>query len=496
MGRHLFFPTVLLVACAWMFTACSRERVSPTLPAVEADTLCTFARRLEAAGQSDSAFQYYRRAAELLRGSGKHERLAEINNAMGAILLDHDLTKEALNHMQTALSHALKTYDTTLLSSAYRGVAGIYGYQGDLETSMSFYQKALCLSNHVSTSERSCLYNNLARIQLISGELDSALYFNKLAILTSPSDILPYNDYYARGRIFECMEQTDSAIHYYLLAVKGTDLSTKVAGYRCLVRLSSIMNLPDSAFYARQQIYWDDSLTWTKKTVEIGKLSHDWELSTMRHDYYNKALVAAICLFALFVVVSLLILWKRHHRRLKWQRFIEESYRISQELEARKAELENARNHQENLVMKNAELLTEVQELQVKWNTHLERLSCSFDSIISHVVSLKDYIAFIENLDKYRTSGVLPHTRRTWIEALIQKQFESHLYLLETIYGLSTTYAMFYCYTRLQLETWQISLCMGCTQETIRSYRSRIKTTLLQYADGIYLLKKAFPDKV
>lgn len=447
--------------------------------------------------RSDSAFLYYQQAVVLLeRGKeDEHERLLRLYHKMGRIMLKHGLDEEAFKYMRRALTHAFHTDNVVEQSKAYREVAGIYGYQGKYDSSMVYYRRAQKLLPRVTIEERSNLYNNLARIYLFKKDLDSALLYNGLAITSFVDSQSLYSDYYTRARIYETIGLNDSARHYYQLAVLTDDLYLKVGTYKRLSRMATSIGWADSSFYTHMLVYWDDSLNWTKKTVEVGRFNFDLRLGETRHSYH--VFIGFILFFVLSVIGTFgAVIWRRkRHQRILWDRFRQEHFELKNELFNRKQELSRIANAEEEMGYEKEKLLIIISELQSKWETHLNGLSSNFDLCMSRLTSLKEYAHFIDILTQYRTRGVLPYTHREWIASVVQRYFGQHLYMLQTFYGLTETYSLFYCYTRLGFSTWQIALCMGCTQETVRSYRTRIKPLLQTHADGQYLLQKAFPNK-
>lgn len=418
----------------------------------EASVLFSQGRELELRNYPDSAVHFYRKAAELLKGSEHYELMSNIYNQYGDLLLHNEVYGKAAEAHRQALGYAIRLSDQSQASRAYRGIGKNYFLQKNVREAFHYFNKAVALSDRIGEQEElASVYNNLSNAYQAQEEYNKALEYSTKAISLTRDSLKIYRNYSVKGRIYTFLHQYDSALYYLSQANRSNDIRIQVS---CLFKLSEMptgSGITDSMKYNylnRAQIL-QDSIERMDNAVKISEAEYQHQLGVLKNEDRHR-LVITVSLAALLALGIFLFFYRRYRRRIrKYQEKIE---RLSDEF-----------GRKEGLVMENND-----REKQI-----IRIISHTGNAYCQHFTSTAYYKELRNKLEQGNSS--LTYAELDELQQVVLKGFDVYIQQITGIINLSTNDSVLCCLSLLRFTTKECAVCRGVSSETIRSQKTRIK---------------------
>ena len=175
-------------------------------------------------GQSDAALASYKAALELDRKIGdKNGLLSNLIN-LGKFYYDHGKNDEALKFGSEALQIARELQDESQSALCLNNIGSAYNNKGEYQAALTNFQQAYEIRNRLKLPEATESLRNLAEMNFILGEYDTAqTQFLKAleASRTANAKEMLALDSSTMGVLFAAQGKYDAALNYLQQAVDG-----------------------------------------------------------------------------------------------------------------------------------------------------------------------------------------------------------------------------------------------------------------------------------
>lgn len=440
-------PVFILLVLTHLLFACHRGKYT------EATALYEKGKRLERLDSPDSAIHVYRKAADLLVGSKEDELMGEIHNQLGDLLLDNGVYDRAFDAHKKAFEYGQLLEDKTQASRAYRGMGKNFFLRKKAKEALAYFLKALQFENKIEDNEeRSSIYNNLSNAYCVLEQYEKALDYSTKAIQTTEDSLKIYRNYSVKGKLYNLLQQYDSARHYLLLGSQSKNIRTQVS---CLFKMAEMpleSGLTDSMRYKylNEAQVLNDSIEDMSKAVKIAETEYLHQLAKLKNEGNSKLML--VVFFSLILILSVLLyLYHKYKYRTKiYQKKINLLYT---DFEGKIDERISDNNNREKLIIAIA--------------------NKTGNTCVANFITLPFYKE-LKNKLKLETC-TFTYAEQSELQTVIFKEFDIYIQQISNIINLSSNDSLLCCLSLLGFSTKKCAVCRGVSNETIRSQRTRIK---------------------
>lgn len=256
-------------------------------------------------------------------------------------------------------------------SYTFKDISSYYTMTEQQDSSLYYHHKAI---KHAILTEDSVLvassYHSLALAFNVFSKVDSALYYENLALNHTPNNSSKGGIYYQIGSIMQNSGDLEQAAYYINKAKEDSLFNGSFMINRVLGKIeTSLENYKEANVYYKKYIDYLDSLYTFERSVDVQKLKYDYEnrLMLKNEQVNNERKRNRIIFFSTFFVFSLitLLIYTYYHFRQLRQRQIH----AMREMKMRLSSLEDAildnQKTIEQLRKESVRTLSDANELQL-----------------------------------------------------------------------------------------------------------------------------------
>lgn len=255
--------------------------------------------------QTEKALDYYIKAIPYTEEVKDYKLLSLIYNGLGNLYRKLTLYDKALVAANKAAQISEMAKDSLNLVYAIRNIGRIHLLLDDLDSIIYYYDKALALADIIKNPiAKSAVLNDKGSAYIEFGKYSEALETMKEAISYRPEKN-NYPAYFNLGRVYNQINELDSAKYYLNLATKSSNIYTQSASH---FRLYKIFKEKRNYAKALESLEISDSLR-----DSITHIHQKDEILKITYEYQNKEAVKEIELRSvkerlIFLTVTIVLL--------------------------------------------------------------------------------------------------------------------------------------------------------------------------------------------
>ena len=256
---------------------------------------------------------------------------------LGGIYDKEKMYKELLSFSHQAYSYAKQSdRDKELMAYSLRNIGRSYSYLKDNKKAIPYYKKALNTAKQLLDGELcQMIEEELSAVYIEEGMLQKAGQILSCSMKwTSKEDLASY--YYIKGKYYEAMGETDSAVFYYRKNISIASMYSKTLTVKRLVELYDKQNNHIEARKYRElgKIY-EDSLTLQKQieTQDNDKnVEENIKIQKQNDELAHNRLIiiASSCLLGIVLVFIIFLITRKYKKNKK--HFSDESRRSQEQI--------------------------------------------------------------------------------------------------------------------------------------------------------------------
>lgn len=267
----------------------------------------------------------------LKTSSDNHPLVLQIYNNLASCYEYQEFYTQAIKTYKESYSIAEKSKDRYGIIHATRGLGNIYAIQDNEEKALSYYQKALSVTQSINDSLwENALFCDIAKIYDSQGMFIEAQKHIELALRHAPAHINLSPTYFWKGTILYNLEETDSAIHYLAKASIDADIYTKATIYQTLYEINKRKeNFELAILYNDTALVCYDSIQNIIHHAEVTNLLKKHSTEMYKQQIQNKSQkiisICVICiLVAIFLFLYILMYINNRNRKtyMHWQQLL------------------------------------------------------------------------------------------------------------------------------------------------------------------------------
>lgn len=294
---------------------------------------------------SDEALEAYLSALDAVRQTSDYELKARICNHLGGLYWRNRDDEKSLFYYKEAW-WAYETSGSPLgVVNTMRSIGVCMHSLGRLDSAFIYFDKALQWARQEEViSQIAYLYSSLGNLYEEQGKYQEALAYIKESLKYLEKENSLSSQYYSIAKLFQNMQQPDSATYYAEKALTGTELYVKCSVNRLLYELSfANRNYEKAYIYNETYLSLRDSIEniyQPQQLTKIESLYNKERLINKQNKEKERLYRRNVFLSAIICVISILGLFfyneerkKRKEQQLKLKKYQEQLDNVFSELE-------------------------------------------------------------------------------------------------------------------------------------------------------------------
>lgn len=260
---------------------------------------------------------------------------------LGDLYYQHKYFKDCLPVYQEALELCETDVDKSI---AYQDIASYYTMTEKKDSALYYHHFAL---QHANKDKDSLLianeYHYLGLCHNVFSQVDSALYYEKLALDYIPTKMPKGKIYYQIGSLIRTLGNTDQAAYYMGLAKEDSVFNSAYMVNRVLGKIETERgNYKEANELYIQYVEHLDSLYTDERSVDVQQLVYDYNIKLQLNEERAKeeknrnkiVSISVVCI--LILVIILIFLFFRH------KQFRQNQFHALEEMKLKQAALRNS----------------------------------------------------------------------------------------------------------------------------------------------------------
>lgn len=421
-------------------------------------------------GNHIAAIEAFQKAERAMKGE-KNDRLMElIYENLAEEYKNQDLYDNALDAMLQSYDVCTQRNDSNDLIPILQAIGTLYRFKDLPETALTYLNKALSISMALSDSSWiSTLHRNISFTYSQTGELQKALEHISTAIAFNTTERVSLSNYTIKGEIHNLLGESDSAYHYFSLGKESEYIFTQAACYSALYNIERMnQNWEKAIAHNDHYLAIKDSIEKLNIRSATVKLLNEHELATytqrqalIHQKKFFFAIASGISILTSILIIFLIIDKNRKKKIIYLQTEIikhrKEALSISKNLKVPPETLQEQKIDTDRL---KDICFQNIQRLVI-----LFKSSNSFRSI--YTASQLNSKHFSLNINE-----------REILKSEVDDFFSDEMVSLIELFNLTAEDSYCFILLSLGLSNNFTSICMGTSEEAVKTRKSRIKNKI------------------
>jgi DNA-binding CsgD family transcriptional regulator/Tfp pilus assembly protein PilF len=389
--------------------------------------------------EKDEALTIYLEALALAEANGDEDRLNSIYNNLGILYSDNKLFEEAENYFKRALYISQKLEIDYKEIINYINIASVKENRNQLDSAIYYNKIALNKSDQTNIKKfNSTIYSNIGDVFIKEGNYKNANTYYSLSLTTELSldssehlkpDKANLGLYeFKLGKSFVLLNEPESAkIHLtkaldYLYISNNSEIISKSFLWLAKNEDSALRN-DRVQYYYDQSLAWKDSVLYQNKDqwlkdvqlkYEFGQNEKEIEFLEER-DQVQKRIIYAIVVISIVFIILIISLWLSRSKNSKQHKEILSKEKELARVEKERNEVEKIKLEEE---MANQQRLNKIEEEKIKL-----QLEHKNKELVSNAVHLMNKNEILQSLLELVEQIELEHSDKN--KALIEEMHTS-----------------------------------------------------------------------